>query len=299
MSARTAVAALLLLAACFSRPESERFSGAEAQGDTPQQGTPQRVISLIPSATETILALGAGDRLIARTDFDLDPRLAHLPSVGQGLTPSLEQLTLLQPDFVVGWPDNAARSVIGRLGEMGVAVYTPKVQTLRHVHTTTRELGERLGLSAAADSLVAAIERDLGAIQAAVEGRARPSVFYVVWYDPPTTASTGTYIDELITIAGGRNTFADAPGLWPQVSMEEVVRRQPDIVLLSQTEDNSVDVERLTTAVGWRELHAVRAGRVQTVDANLYNRPGPRVTEAARRLARILHPDALRGSAMP
>ncbi len=299
MSARAAVAALLVLAACSGQPASDRPGAAAAGSDTLQQTTPQRIVSLIPSATETILALGAGDRLVARTDFDLDPRLAHLPSVGQGLTPSLEQLTLLQPDLVVGWPDNPSRSVINRLGEMGVAVYTPKVQTLRQVYTTTRELGERLGLSAAADSLVAAIERDLAAVQAAVEGRRRPSVFYVVWYDPPTTASTGTYIDELITIAGGRNIFADAPGLWPQVSMEEVVRRQPDIVLLSESDDNPVNVERLTAAVGWRELRAVREGRVQTVDANLYNRPGPQVTEAARRLASILHPTALRGSAMP
>lgn len=182
---------------------------------------------------------------------------------------------------------------------MGVAVYTPKVQTLRQVYTTTRELGELLGLSRVADSLVAAIEGELSAVRATVEGRPRPSVFYVVWYDPPTTASTGTYIDELITIAGGRNLFADAPGLWPQVSMEEVVRRQPDIVLLSENADNPVDVKMLRAAVGWRELRAVREGRVQTVDANLYNRPGPRVTEAARRLAKILHPDAMPGSAMP
>ncbi len=299
MSARAAVAALLVLAACSGSPAGDRPGAAAAGSDTLQQRTPLRIVSLIPSATETILALGAGERLVARTDFDLDPRLAHLPSVGQGLTPSLEQLTLLQPDLVIGWPDNAARSVIGRLGEMGVAVYTPKVQTLRQVYSTTREVGELLGLSAAADSLVAAIERDLAAIQAAVEGRPRPSVFYVVWYDPPTTASTGTYIDELIAIAGGRNLFADAPGLWPQVSMEEVVRRQPDIVLLSESDANPVDLEMLRAAVGWRELRAVREGRVQTVDANLYNRPGPRVTEAARRLAKILQPDALRGSAMP
>ncbi len=299
MSARAALAALLVLAACSGPPASDRPGTAAAGGHTQQETTPQRIVSLIPSATETILALGAGDRLVARTDFDLDPRLAHLPSVGQGLTPSLEQLTLLQPDLVIGWPDNTSRSVIARLGEMGVAVYTPKVQTLRQVYTTTRELGELLGLSAAADSLVADIEGELAAVQAAVEGRERPSVFYVVWYDPPTTASTGTYIDELITIAGGRNLFPDAPGLWPQVSMEEVVRRQPDIVLLSESEDNPVDVEMLRAAVGWRELRAVREGRVQTVDANLYNRPGPRVTEAARRLAKILHPDALRGSAMP
>ena len=132
----------------------------------------------------------------------------------------------------------------------------------------------------------------LRSVREAVAGRERTSVFYVVWYDPPTTSAAGTFIDELIQLAGGRNVFADAPGLWPQVSMEEVVRRQPDIILVSQTESTPIDLERFSSAVGWRELRAVREGRLVRVDANLYNRPGPRVAEAAQRLARLLHPEA-------
>ncbi len=302
MSARTrftpaalgALAALALLVACSShdagRPRGEESSPA---------GPPRRLVSLIPSATETILALGAGDRLVARTDFDIDPRLAHLPSVGEGLTPSLEQLTLLAPDLVVAWPDNPSRSVIGRLAEMGVAVYTPEIQTLADMRRVTRELGELLDLREDADSLIAAIDSALEATRRAVVARRQLSVFYVVWYDPPTTAGPGTYIHELIGIAGGRNIFADAPGRWPQVSMEEVVRRQPEFILLSQTEERPIDVARLSSAVGWRELEAVREGRVVRIDANLYNRPGPRVTEAATRLARLLHPDAFRQQALP
>jgi iron complex transport system substrate-binding protein len=260
-----------------------------AEADTP----PQRVVSLIPSATETIIALGAGDRLVARTDFDTDPALSHLPSVGEGLTPSLEQLTVLKPDLVVAWPDNASRSVIGRLEQFGVRLYSPQVETLADLRQAIRELDDVLGLEHAADSLIASIDAQLQAVRTAVEGRQRRSVFYVVWYEPPTTTGSGTYIDELIEIAGGRNVFEDAPGLWPQVSMEEVVRRQPDIVLISQTEDSPIDVERLSSAVGWRELRAVREGRVVHADADLYNRPGPRVAEAARRLASLLHPDTL------
>jgi len=253
---------------------------------------PQRIISLIPSATETIVALGAADRFVARTEFDVDPSLAHLPSVGEGLTPSLEQLTVLEPDLVVAWPDNVSRSVIGRLEEFGVRVYSPQVQSLADLRDATLELGRILGLEGAADSLVNAIDSGLGMVRDAVAGRERTSVFYVVWYDPPTTSGSGTFIDELIELAGGRNVFADAPGLWPQVSMEEVVRRQPDIILVSQTESIPIDLERFEEAVGWRELRAVREGRVVQVDANLYNRPGARVAEAARELAKLLHPGA-------
>ena len=253
---------------------------------------PQRIISLIPSATETIVALGAADRFVARTEFDVDPLLAHLPSVGEGLTPSLEQLAVLEPDLVVAWPDNASRSVIGRLEEFGVWVYSPQVQSLADLRAATLELGRILGLDGAADSLVNAIDTGLRSVRDAVSERERTSVFYVVWYDPPTTSGSGTFIDELIELAGGRNVFADAPGLWPQVSMEEVVRRQPHIILISQTESTPIDLERFEEAVGWRELRAVREGRIVQVDANLYNRPGPRVAEAARKLASLLHPGA-------
>lgn len=253
---------------------------------------PRRIVSLIPSVTETILALGAADRLVARSDFDTDPALAHLPAVGQGLTPSLEQLTMLQPELVIAWPDNASRSVIARLADLGVTVYTPQIQTLADIERTIRELGDIMGLESAAASLNATIDAELDAIRRAVADRERPTVFYVVWYAPPTTAGTGTYVNELIEIAGANNIFEDAPGLWPTVSIEDVLNRRPDIVLLSQTEEIRVDLEQLRAAPGWRELEAVREGRVLQIDADLYNRPGPRVIEAARQLAYLLHPDA-------
>jgi iron complex transport system substrate-binding protein len=284
------VTGLAAATACLGEPGRSDETTAERAAEPPQ-----RIVSLIPSATETILALGAADRLVARTSFDVDPALAHLPSVGEGLTPSLELLTTLEPDLVVAWPDNASRSVIGRLESFGARIYTPQVQTLTDLRRATEELGEILQLEEAADSLIVSIDAELEAVRAAVDGLERISVLYVVWYEPPTTAGSGTYIDELITIAGGRNIFADAPGLWPQVSMEEVVRRQPDMVLVSQTEDSPIDLESLASTVGWRELSAVREGRLIHVEANLYNRPGPRVAEAARRLAALLHPDAIEG----
>ncbi len=277
---------LLAVTACWGGSADRTPGGTETAG----RGA-TRVISLIPSVTETIVALGAADRLIARTDFDVAPALAHLPSVGQGLTPSLEQLVLLEPGLVVAWPDNTTRSVIARLTELGVDTYSPSVQTLADLRSTTRTLGVKLGLERSADSLIAEIDSQLADVRRAVAGRDRPSVFYVVWYDPPTTAGPGTYISELLEIAGGRNLFGDAPGMWPRVSLEEVVRRQPDIVIFSQTEDMPVELDHISTAVGWGQLEAIQKGSVAIVDANLINRPGPKVADAARRLAEIIHPD--------
>jgi iron complex transport system substrate-binding protein len=283
---RLLLTCLLVTATACSGERDTRPAGGELEHP------PQRIISLIPSVTETILALGAGDRLVARSDFDTDLALAHLPTVGQGLTPSLEQLTMLQPELVIAWPDNASRSVIARLADLGVIIYTPQIQTLADIERTTRELGDMLGLEIAAASLIATVDAELDAIRQAVADREQPTVFYVVWYAPPTTTGTGTYVHELIEIAGGRNIFEDATGLWPTVSLEEVVNRQPDIVLVSQTEEIRVNIEQLRAAPGWRDLQAVRDGRALQIDADLYNRPGPRVIEAARQLAHLLHPDA-------
>lgn len=253
---------------------------------------PRRIVSLLPSATELILTLGGGDRLVARTDYDADPALAHVPSVGGGLTPSLERLAMLHPELVVAWPDNLSRSVAARLAELGIPVYTPRSERLEDVFRTACDLGRLLALEAAADSLVTALGAELQAVRRVTRGRVPPEILYVVWFDPLTTAGPGTFISELIEIAGGRNVFGDAAARWPQVSLEEVVRRQPRVIVVPRGEVPPPSLPQLRAAPGWRDLRAVRDGRIVEVDADLFNHPGPRVAEAARRLATALHPVA-------
>lgn len=251
---------------------------------------PDRVISLVPSATDLLVAMGAEHLLVARTADDEAPELSHLPSVGRGLTPNLEAVAALRPDLVITWPDELSRSIVARLAALDVPAYAAESQTLADVTRTARRLGKLLGMDAAADSLAATLEAQLAAVRRAVAGRERPRVFYAIWTDPPMTTGPGTFIHELIHVAGGQNIFGDARGLWPQVSLEEVVYRRPDVIILPRTEDQPVDLERLRDAPGWQELEAVRSGRVFVVDAGVFNRPGARVGEAARRLAALLHP---------
>lgn len=255
-------------------------------------GHPTRIVSLIPSTTEMLLALGAGDRLVARTDYDDDPALAHLPSVGQGLTPSIEWLTAHRADLVIAWPDVQSRAVVARLERLRIPVYGARIETLDDVVSTIRRLGVLVGEEERAEQLVAAIEAELEAVRRAVAGRERPDVLYAMWSDPPGTAGPGTFVHELIEVAGGRNAFDDAPG-WPLVSLEEIVRRQPEVILVPVGEGNRASPEGMRRAPGWRELRAVREGRVHVVDAVIFNRPGPRVGEVAWRIAEILHPDAV------
>lgn len=256
----------------------------------------RRIASLVPSQTDIILALGAADRLVARTQWDEDPRLADLPSTGNALMPSVEWLAAQQPELILAWPDKQARTAVSRLRDLGFAVYAARVQTRSEIEQCIAQIGTLLGIEESAERLIASIHAEIDGVRAAVEGRARPDVVYLVGVDPPIVAASDTYIDEIIEIAGGRNAFGDAPGLWPTVSLEEIVRRAPAHVIVATSEGSRAVLESLRSRPGWRDVPAVREGRVHSVDDALFNRPGPRLGEAARLLSRLLHADAGRGS---
>jgi iron complex transport system substrate-binding protein len=251
----------------------------------------RRVVALVPSATETLFALGAGGQVVGRTRYDTAPGMAHLPSVGGGLDPSVETLLSLQPDLVVSWDKEKGGALRQRLEEMGIPVFAVRTRDTTDVFRNVERLGRLVGRDAAADSLTAAMRADLEAVRASVAGRERPSVLYVVWNDPPMTAGPETFIAQVIGAAGGRTVFPDLEQDWPQVSMEEIVRRQPDVVVVPVGEDRVHSLARVLDAPGWRSLRAVREGRVVEVPTDLMNRPGPHLGEAARAMRDALHPE--------
>lgn len=260
-----------------------------------------RIVSLVPAATETLLALGGHDRLIARTRYDEQPELSRLPSVGGGIDPSLEFLAELAPDLVVLWPAAASGVSLGsRLDALGLAWYGARVQTMEDFRRLARNLGRLTGAPDRADSLVAAVASDLAAARALWDGRPPVEAAYVVQRDPPMTAGPGTFLDSVLAAGGVSNAFADMDGPWPLVSLEEVVWRDPDYLILPVAGLGSAygprlrarAVERLAATPGWRAVPAVAAGRVVAVDASLFGRPGPRMGEAARFLAARFHGSA-------
>ena len=246
-----------------------------------------RVVSLMPTVTDLLIAMGATDRLIARTDFDTDPRLARLPSLGGGLTPSVEWLASQKPDLVISWPDHGTRSLVDQLATVGVPVYSARSESIDDSYRIVTNLGTLLGMKTQADSLRRNLRAALDSVRARTRVRAPVAVAYVVGIDPPMVAAAGTFIDELVTIAGGRNVFPDLQ-LWPQVSLEELVQRDPAVIVLAN--NDSVDaLAQLRTLPGWRELTAVKQGRVHRVSPYLFNRSGPLMPNAARELAQFFH----------
>jgi ABC-type Fe3+-hydroxamate transport system substrate-binding protein len=248
-----------------------------------------RVVSLLPAATETLLALGAQELLVARTEYDYDPRVAHLPSVGGGLTPSLEVLASLRPDLVLAWEEAGAARLRPRLEELGIAVFALRTQDITGIFDNIRRLGHLTGRDAAADSLAVAIRAELEAVRASVRGLPRPSVLYMVSLDPPMIASPRIFMGELIEVAGGRSVFPEVGAYSPQISLEEIVRRRPEVVVLPTEGDEHAVLERLRGSAGWRQLLASGETRFRTLPADTLNRPGPSIARAAWLLRDAIH----------
>jgi ABC-type Fe3+-hydroxamate transport system substrate-binding protein len=237
------------------------------------------------------VALGGRGQLVGRTRYDRDTSLASIASVGGGVDPDLERITALKPDLVIAWSPSKSSALRERLLAQGIAVYAAPTQDTAAFFASDSALGTLLGRDSAARALATAVRDTLAAVHAAVAGRPTPAVLYLIWGDPPMTVGAHTFVAELIGVAGGRDLFADAPTDWPRVSMEAIVQRAPDVIVTGVGEDAQRGAERMASAPGWRRLAAVRAGRVVPVPADLMERPGPGIGQAARVLARAIHPE--------
>jgi iron complex transport system substrate-binding protein len=289
-----ALAAVLALAGGCGRADVRADAAAEGAitltddaGRTVTLPRPaRRIVSLVPSATATLVGLGAAGQLVGRTDFDTDPALDSLPSVGIALDPNLEKLASLRPDLVIGWETHKPQ-LRERLTGLGIPVFAVKTEDTTDVFRAIRNLGRLAGRAPTADSMATRLRGELESVRASVEGLPRPSVFFVVWNDPPMTAGPGTFVMQLIGVAGGKPVFPEVKELWPTVSMEEIVRRQPDVVVIPVGESGTPRFD--ARSPGWRELRAMRGPVL--IPAELVNLPGPGVGETARRLRDALHPE--------
>jgi len=285
---------LLLLAACQGGKDVPATTAGIAltddAGHTVQLAAPaQRVISLVPSVTETIIALGAGNRIVARTEYDRDTALAAVPLVGRGLSPSVEGIIALRPDLVVVWASDKRGDLRGQLEKAKIPVLAFEVQDTTDAYRVVSVMGKALGRQAAGDRLMDSLRASLKETASIAAKRSRRRVFYVVYNDPPMTAGPGTFIDQLLDIAGADNVFSDATSKWPTASLEEEVKRDPDIVVLPVGEMSAQVGDRLKATAGWRDLRAVKNNSLALIDADLVNRPGTNVAVAARRLEVLLH----------
>ena len=249
----------------------------------------RRIVSLAPATTELVFALGLGDRLVGRTRWcDYPPAARRVPDLGDGIAPNVEAVAARRPDLVLLYASPANRAAAERLTQLGVPVAVLALDRAEDLRRDALLIGGLAAATGAADSLVASFDSLRAAVSAEVarRGGRRPKVYVDVWPDPPMTVGRGSYLDEIVETAGGEGLFGDVRSPSATVSLEEIARRDPDVVLVLAT-DTSRSPEP-TSRPGWDAVRAVREGRVLVLDGTLYGRPSPRMPLAARDLARRL-----------
>lgn len=260
--------------------------------------TPTRIVSLVPSLTELVIEIGADELLVARTDYDTHPQVIALPSVGGGLDPSLEVLVELNVDIVFMPEGREMPALASRLSDLGISTVEFRTETVSDLYDSLEKLGDLVGRKDAAEELAVEISSGLKEVSTLVAGRPRVRTMYVIWSDPPMTTAAGSYVDEIISIAGGQNVFSDALIRWPSVGYESIVKRNPSVLVWPRGATSELTVEGVQRLPGWRDLEAVRNGRVIFLEAERFNRPGPELANVAMDLARALHPDAFAGTGL-
>jgi iron complex transport system substrate-binding protein len=248
---------------------------------------PQRIVSLNPATTELLFALGAGSRVVGRTQYDLWPDSARLvPSVGAGMQPNLEAVFARQPDLVVMYAGGSDRGAAERLTAAGVATAAFRMDKIRDFARVTMLLGQLIGDTVRARIVVDSVTGTLDRVQRATAPLPHPTVFMHVWEKPLMAIGGGSFLSELVAIAGGRNIYDSIPSPSPVITFEDLLQRNPDIVLVGP-----IERQRMLANAQWHTLPAVQKGRVLAYDTNLVARPSVKLGEAAVFLARLFHPD--------
>ena len=284
--------AALLLSSCA--PDASRAPAAapivvtDDGGHAVRLARPaERIVSLVPSATDVLLALGARGQIVGRTRYDTVSALAAVPSVGGGLDPSVEAILALQPDLVVSWETDPGARTRAALEAAGVPVLGVWSSDTATGVATIERLGRLSGRDSAAAAILARTRAELEAVRReAAADSVHPEVLYVIATTPPMVAGAQLFAGQLVQVAGGRLAFAELGDPSPSVSIEEIVRHDPDVIVLPVGEESVRSLAQLRALPGWRELRAVREGRVATIPAEQANRPGPRMGETARLLRR-------------
>ncbi len=298
--------ALAALAACGSSGGASSSASPSAAGpvtvtdDSGHQVTlarpATRVVSLAPANTEIAFALGAGGKLVAGTSYDDYPAAAKaLPKIGDFQSPSVEKIVSFQPDLVLA-AGGIQAGLRAKLENLGIKVFVVDPSTLDGVYTDLTALGKLLGVSDKATTVVAAMKQRADAVEQKVAGLSRPTVFVEIYSKPLMTAGKATFIDNLVTLAGGTNIGDAAGSGFPSFSSEVLFKDDPDVYVA--TTGSMATPVQIARRSGYSGLKAVKDGRVYVIEDNLLVRPGPRLVDGLEQLAQMIHPEVF-GSPSP
>jgi iron complex transport system substrate-binding protein len=249
---------------------------------------PHRVICLMPPVTDTVFALGGGDDVVGISDYTKYPAAAlKKPSVGDLINPSIETILSLHPDLVIGMQPKGPMEVTDQLERAGIPIFLVSPHGIAGIFHSIESIGMALNRTPQADALVHSLQERVDAVKARTKDLPAPRVFMPIWYDPITTIGKNAFITEIIDAAGGRSVTDDLPAEWPQISMEVVLERAPDALLLVRGGKTTLKV--LEDRPGWSSMAAIKAHRAYYVDDRI-NLASPVAIDALEDLAKQFHP---------
>jgi len=251
---------------------------------------PERIVSIGPSITEFLFALGAGPRVVGADDFSDEPAAAKQVEKVGGIKVNFEKVVSLKPDLVLSV--KFSDGTIEKLASAGLLVLVVDPQSAGDVARTAILLGRAVGSDG--NAMARDIQKRIDDVRAKTStATTKPRVYHEIDASDPTkifTVGPGSYIHDLIEIAGGQNIAARAASAYPQLSAEEILRSDPEIIVLAAAE-YSAKPDQVAARTGWSVISAVKNKRIVTIAPNLINRPGPRVGEAAEAYAKLVHPE--------
>ncbi len=264
----------------------------DARREVEVKEKPERIVSLAPSNTEISFALGLGDKIVGVTDFcDYPEEAKSKEKIGGFSDPNVEKIVELKPDLVLA--TGMHQKILGDLEKVNLKVFVLDPKSIGDVLGNIEVIGKLTGEEEAAESLVTKMRKKIDDVKKKVAGLSdekKPLVYYEVWNDPIMTAGPGTFVYDIITIAGGKNIAADAAERYPKYSLEELVNRDPEVIIA--TEGSMGSPGKIKERKGWEGISAVKSGRVYVIgDENLVFRAGPRIVDGLVEVAKFIHPE--------
>jgi len=254
---------------------------------------PKRIVSMAPNLTEILYYLGLGNRVVGVTQFSYyPPEAAQKPKIGSYINLNVEKIISLNPDLAIGTADGNKESVVKLLGQAGIPVYIVNPRKVRDVISTIAALGELCGIKEKAKDLSSCLGKQVDYISKRTTGLRQPLVFLQINVKPIMTVNRNTFHHDVIRLAGGENMSQDESVTYPRISVEEVIKRNPAIIIISSMERGGRFEKARQGWFKWSVIQAVKERRVHLVDSDLLDRPSPRIIEGLEVMARLIHPEA-------
>lgn len=284
---------LMLVPVCEAKTVTDQLGRSVTLPDRPL-----RIVSLAPSVTEILYTLKLDKRLIGATLYSDYPAAAQaLPKVGSYIRLDLEKIVSLKPDLCIAIKDGNPLTVVQKLTSFNIPVYTVDPRDLDSVMATITELGQLLGAEATARQAITGMKDRIDTVRSHLQKKKNPAprVFLQIGISPIVSVGTKTFLNNLITMAGGIN-LAAGESAYPRFSQEEVIAMRPDIMIITTMARHAVFTQVKEKWQQWQDIPAVRNNRIFLVDSNIFDRPSPRLVDALEILAHLIHPECFQDS---